>query len=79
MQGLWLERKRDEAAALIPDEFVLKANLLGTEAMVRERIRVYRKAGVTTISANPAGETLAERVETLGRFMTLVGEVNAEA
>ncbi len=79
VQGLWLERKRDEAAALIPDEFVLKANLLGTEAMVRERIRVYRKAGVTTISANPAGETLAERVETLGRFMTLVGEVNAEA
>ena len=79
VQSLWLARKRDEAAALIPDEFVLKANLLGTEAMVRERIRVYRDAGVTTISANAAGETLAERIETLGRFMKLVGEVNAEA
>lgn len=78
VQALWLERKRDEAAALIPDEFVLEANLLGTEQMVRDRIRVYRDAGVTTISANPAGETLAERVETLGRFMELVNEVNAE-
>ncbi|MGD9932670.1 MAG: LLM class flavin-dependent oxidoreductase [Dehalococcoidia bacterium] len=78
VQGLWLDRKREEAAALIPDEFVLKANLLGTDAMVRERIRVYRDAGVTTISANAAGETLAERIETLGRFMKLVGEVNAE-
>lgn len=78
VQALWLDRRREEAAALIPDEFVLKANLLGTEDAVRERIRVYRDAGVTTISASPAGETLAERIETLGRFMKLVGEVDRE-
>lgn len=78
VQALWLERKRDEAAAAIPDDFVLRANLLGTDDMVRDRIRVYRDAGVTTISANPAGETLAERIETLGRFLALVAEVNAE-
>ena len=79
VQSLWLDRKREEAAAAIPDEFVRKANLLGTEAMVKERIRVYRDAGVTTISASPAGETLAERVATLGRFMKLVREVNDES
>lgn len=79
VQALWLDRKRDEATALIPDEFVVKANLLGTDEMVRERIRVYRDAGVTTISAGPAGETFAERVETLGRFMALVVEVNVES
>jgi F420-dependent oxidoreductase-like protein len=78
VQALWLDRKRDEAAALVPDEFVIKTNLLGTDDMVRDRIRVYRDAGVTTISAGPAGETQAERVETLGRFMKLVAEVNAE-
>jgi hypothetical protein len=78
VQALWLDRKREEAAALIPDDFVLKTNLLGTDDMVRERIRVYRDAGVTTISANPAGDTLAERIDTLGRFMALVAEVNAE-
>lgn len=78
VQALWLERKREEAAALIPDNFVLKANLLGTSEMIRNRIRVYRDAGVTTISASPMGETLADRIETLGQFMTLVGEVNEE-
>ncbi|MBK6562097.1 LLM class flavin-dependent oxidoreductase [Candidatus Amarobacter glycogenicus] len=77
VQSLWLERKREEAAAAVPDELVVKANLLGTEAMVKDRIRAYRDAGITSISVSPAGETLGERVETLGRFMKLVGEVNA--
>jgi F420-dependent oxidoreductase-like protein len=78
IQTLWLERKREEAAALVPDELVIKANLLGTEAMVKHRIRAYRDAGITSISVSPAGETLTERVETLGRFMQLVQAVNAE-
>jgi F420-dependent oxidoreductase-like protein len=78
VQALWLDRKREEAAALIPDEFVIKSNLLGTDDMVKQRIRVYRDAGVTTIRADPQGETTAERLETLGRFMRLVEAVNAE-
>jgi F420-dependent oxidoreductase-like protein len=78
VQALWLERRRDEAVALIPDEFVIKSNLLGTDEMVKQRIRVYRDAGVTTIRAAPAGDTLAERLETLGRFVRLVEAVNAE-
>lgn len=79
VQALWLERRREEAAAIIPDDFVLEANLLGTEAMVRERIRAYRDAGVTTIQVSPEGATLGERLETLGRFMQLVEAVNAES
>lgn len=78
VQTLWLEHRRDEAAALIPDEFVLQANLLGTEEMVKQRIRVYRDAGVTTLHASPQGRTLAERLETLGRLMDLVRTVNGE-
>jgi len=78
VQTLWLAGQRDEAAALIPDEFVLKSNLLGTEAMVKERIRVYRDVGITTLRVQPEGESAAERLKTLGRLMDLVGEVNAE-
>jgi hypothetical protein len=78
VQALWLDGKRDEAAALIPDEFVLKSNLLGTEAMVKERIRVYRDAGITTLRVQPEGDSAAERLRTLGRLMDLVREVNGE-
>lgn len=77
-QRLWLERRREEAAALIPNDFVLRANLLGTEAMVKQRIRVYRDAGVTTLHVSPQGETLGERLQTLGRLMDLVNAVNRE-
>ena len=76
---LWLDRKREEAAALIPDEFVVKSNLLGTDEMVKDRIRVYRDNGITTLRVGPAGETMQERLDTLGRFMDLFNSFNAEA
>ena len=75
---LWLDGKRDEAARLIPDDFVIKANLLGTDAQVRDRIRAYRDHGITTLRVAPAGDTLEDRLTILGRFMDLVREVNAE-
>jgi F420-dependent oxidoreductase-like protein len=72
VQRLWLDGKRDEATARVPDEMALKANLLGTEAMVRERLRVYRASGLTTLRVDPAGATLDARLSTLGRLMELV-------
>jgi alkanesulfonate monooxygenase SsuD/methylene tetrahydromethanopterin reductase-like flavin-dependent oxidoreductase (luciferase family) len=74
VQRLWLEGKREQAAARVPDELVLKSHLLGTEAMVRERIRRYRDAGVTTLRLAPAGNTLGQRLDTLGRAIELVRE-----
>jgi F420-dependent oxidoreductase-like protein len=72
VQRLWLDGKRDEAAARVPDELALKTNLLGTEAMVRERLEAYRRAGVTTLRLEPAGQTLAARLATLGRVLRLL-------
>jgi len=72
VQRLWIDGKREEAAARVPDEIALKANLLGTEAMVRERLRVYRACGVTTLRVEPTGATLDARLATLGRLMELV-------
>jgi F420-dependent oxidoreductase-like protein len=74
VQGLWLEGKRDEAVARVPDELALKSNLLGTEPMVRERLAVYRRAGITTLRVEPAGATLGARLATLGRLVDLVKE-----
>ena len=75
VQRLWLDGKRQEAVARVPDEMVLQTNLLGTEDMVRDRIRAYRDAGITTLRLAPAGRTPTERIDTLGRAIDLVNEV----
>ncbi len=72
VQRLWLDRKREEAAAAVPDEMVLQTTMLGTEDMVRERIRQYRDAGIDTLRLTPIGDTLTERLDTLGRAVELV-------
>jgi F420-dependent oxidoreductase-like protein len=72
VQNLWLNKQREAAAARVPDELVLKTNLLGTEDMIRERLRVYQAAGVTTLRVEPDGKTLDERIKTLARLRELV-------
>ena len=72
VQRLWLDGHREEAARSVPDELVLKTNLLGTEAMVRRRLEAYRDAGVTTLRVEPADDTLDARLDTLGRLLELV-------
>ena len=76
VQDLWLKKQREAAVARIPDELVLKTNLIGTEEMVRERLRIYRHAGVNTLQVNPAGRTLDEQLATLARLVELVEENN---
>jgi F420-dependent oxidoreductase-like protein len=71
VQRLWLAGQRDEAVARVPDELVLKTNLIGTEAMVRARLAAYRGAGITTLRVEPAGLTLDERLATLARLIAL--------
>ena len=62
----------DGAAALVTDEMVLATTLIGTEQMVRERLRVWRNAGVDTVRLYPAGGTLDRRLATLARAIELV-------
>ena len=78
MQQLWVAGKREEACARVPDEMVMQANFLGDDHAVRERIRAYKNAGVTTLRLAPEGRTLDERLETLGRAIELVRAVDAE-
>jgi F420-dependent oxidoreductase-like protein len=72
VQRLWLDNRRDEAVARVPDELVLKTNLLGTETMVRKRLEAYHQAGITTLRVEPAGESLEARLATLGRLLEIV-------
>lgn len=71
----WQGGDREGAATLVPDAMVLATTLLGTEDMVRDRLRVWSDAGVDTVRLYPAGDTLDERLTTLGRAIDLVREV----
>ena len=46
---LWIDGKRKEAAERVPDAMVTQFQALGDRAMVTERLRKYRDAGVTTL------------------------------
>jgi F420-dependent oxidoreductase-like protein len=71
-QKLWLDGRREQAARRIPDEMVMQTSLIGDDGAVRERIRSYAKAGVTTLMLQPAGKTLSDRLDTLARALDLV-------
>jgi F420-dependent oxidoreductase-like protein len=49
IQRLFLEGKRDEAIALVPDEAVADISLIGSEAAIRDRLPEWEEAGVTTL------------------------------
>lgn len=53
IQELYLDGKKDEAAALVPEDFIEQTNLVGSEGFIRERIAAYREAGVTTLNVLP--------------------------
>ena len=72
IQARWQAGDRDGAAALVTDEMVLATTLIGTEQMVRERLRMWRNAGVDTVRLYPTGNTLDHRLATLGRAIELV-------
>jgi F420-dependent oxidoreductase-like protein len=65
VQDLYLEGRKDEAAAALPAELIDTTTLVGPRDVVRERLRVYREAGVGTLAVSPMTFEPAERIEQL--------------
>ena len=66
IQDLYLERKKDEAAALVPDELLEKMSLCGPEGYVKERLAAFKEAGVTHLQVTPiptGGQSAAQLIE----------------
>ena len=63
-----------------PIEIGLGTNLVGTDDLVLERLRLYRDAGITTLRANLHADTadLDGRLSDLARLLDLVQQVNDE-
>ena len=53
IQDLFLDGRKEEAAAAVPDALVDEVCLVGTESRIAERIAAYRESGVTTLIVAP--------------------------
>ncbi|GAA3699765.1 LLM class F420-dependent oxidoreductase [Nonomuraea antimicrobica] len=62
IQDLYLQGKKDEAAAQVPAELLEKMSLVGSEGFVRDRVQAMRESGVTTLNVTPFGRTHEDRV-----------------
>jgi F420-dependent oxidoreductase-like protein len=72
IQDLYLEGRKDEAIAAVPDELVRALSLIGPAPYVAERVEAFRAAGVTTLAVTPLARSSAERVALMAGFRSLV-------
>ncbi|MGW0198894.1 LLM class F420-dependent oxidoreductase [Nonomuraea sp. NPDC003201] len=73
IQDLYLEGKKDEAAALVPGELLESMSLIGSEGFVRDRVQAMKESGVTTLNVAPLGRTHEERVRLIELIKDIVG------
>ena len=81
VQRLWLAGDREAAARRVPLEIGLGTNLIGTDNTIRERLKLYVSAGVTTVRIglprdHPGGAQ--GRLTDLARLVDLVNAVNSD-
>jgi alkanesulfonate monooxygenase SsuD/methylene tetrahydromethanopterin reductase-like flavin-dependent oxidoreductase (luciferase family) len=65
IQDLYLDGKKDEAAAAVPPQLIDTVALCGPPQVVRERLAAYREAGVGTMMVAPMAFTTEECSEQL--------------
>ena len=73
IQDLYLDGRKDDAAAAVPDELTKAINLIGSPAEVAERVAAFAEAGVTTLAVTPLAKTSEQRIRLVGGFRALVG------
>ena len=75
VQKLWLEGRRDEAAARVPDEMIERTTFFGNEAAVAARFAKYREVGVDVLRLEAIAGSPSERLDVLGRAVELARTV----
>jgi F420-dependent oxidoreductase-like protein len=73
IQDLYLDGRKDEAAAAVPDDLIRKMSLIGPRSYVQERVEAFRGADVGVLLASPAAHTHPERVESMRELAEIIG------
>jgi F420-dependent oxidoreductase-like protein len=72
VQDLYLDGKKDEAAAALPEDLVRAVSLIGPESYVAERVAAFAEAGVDILALQPldgSPEARLKTVETMARLV----------
>jgi F420-dependent oxidoreductase-like protein len=71
IQDLYLDGRKDEAAATVPPGLLEAATLCGPEGYIRDRIAAYRETGVTVLNVTPIAADVPALV---GRLKEWLGD-----
>jgi F420-dependent oxidoreductase-like protein len=71
IQDLYLDGRKDEAAAAVPPGLLEAATICGPEGYVRDRIAAYRDTGVTVLNVTPIAPDVPALV---GRLKEWIGD-----
>ena len=73
IQDLYLSGKKEEAAALVPDEFLELTSLCGPAGYVKDRLAAFAEAGVTHLQVRPVPVGDQSEVDLIGELKNLIG------
>jgi F420-dependent oxidoreductase-like protein len=73
VQELYLAGRRGEAMGALPDALIDRVTLCGPRAVVRERLEVFRAAGVGTLVLSPMAPSFEERLAQVRLVAELAG------
>jgi F420-dependent oxidoreductase-like protein len=73
IQDLYLEGRKDEAGAAIPDRLIDMVSLCGPRDQVADRISAFRDAGVGTLTVSPLAFSAEDRIAQLRAIAELAG------
>jgi F420-dependent oxidoreductase-like protein len=72
IQDLYLDGRKAEATAAVPDDLVRDTALVGPIGYVKERLAAYASAGVTTLLVSPLAGTREARLDAVSRLRDIL-------
>ena len=73
IQDLYLDGKKAEAEALVPDDLLESMSLCGPESYVAERIAAFKEAGVSHLQVVPVPTGDQTQVDVIAKVKELIG------
>ena len=73
IQDLYLDGKKDEAAAMIPDDLLEAMTICGPESYVAERVAAFKEAGVSHLQVTTLTVGDQRQVDVMEKLKSIVG------